>query len=138
MRKTLFAALISLLPLAAFAGSYGLEPMPEGDAAPIAQAIASFDAHTDGRHKFSGRIVEVCQKKGCWMVLEDSGISARVMMHDHKFDVPKDATGQAVVWGQLERKELSESHRQHLADESKGEVAEVEYRIDAFAVDIAN
>jgi hypothetical protein len=72
------------------------------------------------------------------MVLEDSGISARVMMHDHKFDVPKDATGQAVVWGQLERKELSESHRQHLADESKGEVAEVEYRIDAFAVEIAN
>lgn len=141
MRTTLIAfCLTALLPALAVAGSYGLEPMPAGEATPVQAAIADFDKHAEGRQKFSGRIVEVCQRKGCWVVLEDQGESVRVMMHDHKFDVPKDSSGPAVVYGQLERKELSEDHRQHLEEEStRGmEVAKVEYRIDAFAVEIAD
>lgn len=142
MRLNLLAALClsTLLPAIAFAGSFGLEPMPEGEATPVKAALSEFDRHAQGRQKFSGRIVEVCQNKGCWVVLEDQGESVRVMMHDHKFDVPKDSSGPAVVYGQLARKELSEDHRQHLQDEStRGiEVAKVEYRIDAFAVEIAD
>lgn len=139
MRTTLTAFCLSaLLPALAVAGSYGLEPMPAGEATPVQAAIADFDRHAEGRQKFSGRIVEVCQNKGCWVVLEDQGESVRVMMHDHKFDVPKDSSGPAVVYGQLQRKELSEDHRQHLQEEStRGmEVAKVEYRIDAYAVEI--
>lgn len=141
MRLNLTALCLSaLLPAFAIAGNYGLEPMPEGDATPVQAALADFDTHAVGRQKFSGRIVEVCQNKGCWVVLEDQGQSVRVMMHDHKFDVPKDSSGPAVVYGQLARKELSDDHRQHLQDEStRGiEVAKVEYRIDAFAVEIAD
>lgn len=137
MRLFACTLLAALLPAAAFASSYyGLEPMPEGPATPVSSALAEFDAHAQGRQKFSGRIVEVCQKKGCWVVLEDAGTSARVMMHDHQFDVPKDATGPAVVFGQLSRRELSEAQREHLQGDSAHatEVAEVEYRIDAFAV----
>lgn len=139
MRLNLIAVCLSaLLPMLAIAGSYGIEPMPEGAATPVHAAIADFDTHAEGRQKFSGRIVEVCQNKGCWVVLEDQGESVRVMMHDHTFDVPKDSSGPAVVYGQLARKELSDDHRQHLQDEStRGiEVAKVEYRIDAFAVQI--
>ena len=100
MRTTLIAVCLSaLLPALAVAGSYGLEPMPAGEATPVQAAIADFDMHAEGRQKFSGRIVEVCQNKGCWVVLEDQGESVRVMMHDHKFDVPKDSSGPAVVYG---------------------------------------
>jgi hypothetical protein len=132
------AAVSALLlsPLLANAGVHGLEPMPEGAATPISAALADFDAHAQGRQKFSGRIVEICQNKGCWVVLEDEGSSARVMMHEHKFGIPKDASGTAIVYGQLERKTLDPKQREHLAAESKGPVEEVEYRIDAFAVEV--
>jgi hypothetical protein len=136
----LLSALAALLPALALAGSYGLEPMPEGQAAPISTAIAAFDSHAEGKQKFSGRIVEICQNSGCWMVLENEGTSARVMMHDHKFAVPKDASGEAVVYGQLSRKTLDAAKREHLQQESVSgaEVAEVEYRIDTFAVVLAD
>lgn len=134
--RTAAAAALACAPFMAVAGVHGLEPMPEGEATPIATALKNFDAHAEGRQKFSGRIVEICQNSGCWVVLEDEGSSARVMMHDHKFGIPKDATGTAIVYGQLERKELDAEHREHLASESKTPVAEVEYRIDAFAVEV--
>jgi hypothetical protein len=54
---------------------------------------------------YRGRITQVCQKMGCWLVLAgDSGGFARVFMHDHAFSVPKDARGQAIVYGTLGEK----------------------------------
>jgi len=135
LRTAAITALVCA-PLIANAGVHGLEPMPAGEATPIAAALKDFEAHAEGRQKFSGRIVEICQNSGCWVVLEDEGSSARVMMHEHKFGIPKDASGTAVVYGQLERKELDAGHREHLASESKGPVEEVEYRIEAFAVEV--
>ena len=37
-------------------------------------------------------ITDVCQKKGCWMVIEDNGYM-RVLMKDHAFAVDMNATG---------------------------------------------
>jgi len=56
--------------------------MPPGEAQPIAAAIAASPPDA-GPRKFSGRITEVCQAKGCWVMLEDEGYVARVMMKDH-------------------------------------------------------
>ncbi|MEZ5456225.1 MAG: DUF4920 domain-containing protein [Lysobacteraceae bacterium] len=131
------AALVLGLILArpTFASEQFGAPMPEGEATPLHSAIAELDAHDDEREKFAGRIVEICQNKGCWMLLESEGVSARVMMHDHEFSVRKDATGTAVVWGKLFEHRLSEKQRAHLQEESKGlAVPEVEYRIDTFSV----
>jgi len=124
---------------ASAATPYG-QPMPEGEAVPVSQAIADFDAHADRPQRFSGRITEVCQAKGCWMMLEDDGKLARVMFGKHDFYIPKDTTGTAVVHGVLTRKELTPEQVEHLSSDSgKGIVAEpVEYRITADGIEIAS
>jgi len=116
------------------------KPLPAGDTVPVSQAIADFDAHAGTPKRYSGRIAEVCQAKGCWMMLEDDGRSARVMLGKHDFHIPKDTTGSAVVHGVLTRKELTPAQVEHLGgDSGKGIAAEpVEYRITADGIEIAS
>ena len=135
-----FAVLVPLLFAAAAAAiaagpaSWG-KPLPEGASTPISQAIAGFDAHAGKPARFSGRIAQVCQAKGCWMTLEDDGQTARVMFGDHAFFLPKDTTGRAEVHGVLSRKELTAAQVQHLQEDAKGlPVSPVEYRIVADGV----
>ncbi|MCA0394307.1 MAG: DUF4920 domain-containing protein [Proteobacteria bacterium] len=118
---------------------YG-KPLPAGDTVPVSAAIADFDAHAGAPQRFSGRITEVCQAKGCWMMLEDDGQVARVMFGDHAFEIPKDTTGHAVVHGVLTRKTLTPAQVEHLASDSgKGLAVEpVEYRITADGIEIAS
>ena len=118
---------------------YG-KPLPAGDAVPVSSAIGDFDAHAGRPMRFSGRITEVCQAKGCWMMLEDGGKAARVMFGRHDFHIPKDTTGSAVVHGVLTRKALTPAQVEHLSgDSGRGVAAEpVEYRITADGVEIAS
>jgi hypothetical protein len=129
--------LTMLFALTAHAGdpaSYG-KPLPTGGTTPISQAIGDFDAHAGKPARFSGRITQVCQAKGCWMVLEDDGRSARVMFGDHAFAIPKDSTGPAEVHGVLSRKALTTAQTKHLEEDGKGlPVASEEYRILADGV----
>ena len=109
MRGSLLLSSLSLLifsslALASEPKTYG-EALPEATAVPISIAAADADAYVCKANRFSGRITEVCQKEGCWMMLEDNGEVARVMMHDHAFAVPKDASGRAEVHGVLSVKE---------------------------------
>ena len=135
MRKTLLIALLSLSPVA-LAASYG-EPMPEGETTAIAAAAADPAAHAGKPARFSGRITEVCQKKGCWVVLEQDGQSARVMAKDHGFAVPKDASGEAIAYGVLELEPISEEHARHLVEDDGAKApAERELRIVATAIEI--
>lgn len=126
----LFAAVV----VAGDPASYG-KPLPEGASTPISQAIAAFDAHAGKPARFSGRITQVCQAKGCWMTLEDDGRTARVMFGDHAFFLPRDSAGRAEVHGVLSRKELTAAQVQHLQEDAKGlPVSPVEYRIVADGV----
>lgn len=50
--------------------------------------------------KISGTVGEVCQKKGCWMMLvsDQPGVpEMRVTFKDYAFFMPKDLTGKQVV-----------------------------------------
>jgi hypothetical protein len=135
MSKPLLIALMFLAP-AASAADFGA-PMPEGDAVSIASAAADPAAHLGKTGKFSGRITEVCQKKGCWVVLEQDGQTARVMAKDHGFAVPKDASGDAVAYGVLEVEPISAEHARHLVeDDGASAPAERELRIVATAISI--
>jgi Domain of unknown function (DUF4920) len=134
----MFAAIVLLtfatVSHAGGATPYG-KPLPEGSPTPIAQAVANFDAHSGKPARFSGRIAQVCQAEGCWIVLEDSGQTARVMFADHAFTVPKDSAGRAEVHGVLSRKQLTPAQIEHLKEDSKGlAVSPVEYRILADGV----
>ncbi|MFT3761363.1 MAG: DUF4920 domain-containing protein [Pseudoxanthomonas sp.] len=115
---------------------YG-KPLPETAAVPVSEAVAAFDQHAGKPQRYSGRITQVCQAEGCWMMLEDSGQSARVMFKDHAFLIPKDSSGRAQVVGVLSRKELTPEQVEHLREDAKGlAVSPVEYRILAEGVEI--
>ncbi|SKB71028.1 DUF4920 domain-containing protein [Daejeonella lutea] len=48
--------------------------------------------------KIRGKVEEVCQKKGCWMVMKlGNGEDMRITFKDYKFFVPKDLAGKEVV-----------------------------------------
>ncbi|MBD9434934.1 DUF4920 domain-containing protein [Pseudoxanthomonas sp. PXM03] len=116
---------------------YGAD-IPVGAVVPLAQALAQPSAHEGQARVFSGRVVDVCQKKGCWVMLEDDGQGARVLLGDHDFYVPKDVRGDAQVHGVLSRVTLSPAARDHTAEETStgAAVAEVEYRIVADGVQV--
>jgi Domain of unknown function (DUF4920) len=135
MRKTLMIVLLAVSP-AAFATNYG-EPMPAGDNVAIQAAAADPAAHAGKPMRFAGRITQVCQKKGCWVVLEQDGQSARVMAKDHGFAVPKDASGDAIAYGVLEVEPITEEHARHLVEDDGAKApAEKELRIVATAIEI--
>ena len=109
------------------------DPMPT--ATTIDAAAANIAAHAGTTAAFSGRITEVCQKQGCWLVLTGKDDTfARVAMHDHAFSVPKDANGPAVVYGTLTEKVLSAEEIEHLKKDGAQAPAARELSIDALSV----
>ena len=124
------------------------EPVPEQQALPLDQALASFDATVNEPRVYQGRIVEVCEKRGCWARLELDGHSARVMPRDYGFMMPRDLRGEALVYGVLQSGEghgHSHDHghdhaHDHAHDEEHShahdasEPAQREFRIDALGV----
>ncbi len=87
--------------------------------------------------KVEGEIVEVCQKKGCWMtVKKDDGSVVRVTFKDYGFFVPKDAAGKWVIMeGIAFFDTLSVATLQHYAEdagkpaEEVAKITEPEYKI---------
>ena len=139
MRRILLPALLIAAIGLAHANEptrYG-KPLPTTKAVPVAEAVAGFDKLAGTPQRYSGRITQVCQAEGCWMMLEDNGQTARVMFKDHAFLVPKDSSGRAEVVGVLSRKELTPEQVEHLKEDAKGlAVSPVEYRILAEGVEI--
>lgn len=137
MRHALMFSLLVVSPVA-LAADYGA-PMPDGEAIAIAVAAADPEAHAGQPAKFSGRITQVCQKRGCWIVLEQDGRSARVMAKDHGFEVPRDASGDAVAYGVLQEEPISAGHARHLVEDDGAKApAERELRIIATSIRISD
>jgi len=68
--------------------------------------------------RITGTIAKVCQKKGCWLVVRDGDMEARIIMKDYAFVVPKDSAGKTVsVEGSLKVKVFSEGQAKHLAED---------------------
>lgn len=98
--------------------------------------------------KVTGKVVDVCQKKGCWMKLENpGGEPIHVMFKDYALFMPKDLAGQNIV---LEGKAFISytpvEELQHYAEDagkSKEEIAKItepkrEVRIEAWGVTVTN
>ncbi len=123
------------------AGSvYGAHlPTPMPAAVSLDSAVANADQHAGKPAAFSGRITEVCQDMGCWVVLSgENGKFARVSMHDHGFGVPKNSTGPAIVYGTLSKKTLSAEEVEHLTKDGAKSAQSSEWQIDALSVIIAD
>lgn len=136
MHKMIVSCLLLLVSAVASAASFG-DKMPDGVATDIGAAVSAPDAG-ERTGKFVGRITQVCQKEGCWLVIESDGKAARVRTKDHAFVVPKDSKGTATVFGVLSPIEMSAKEAKHLSDDAGGkEVAPREWQIVASAVEIA-
>jgi len=62
---------------------------------------------------------QVCQSKGCWIVLKDGDAQVRVTFKDYSFFVPKDSAKQmAVVQGRIFEKEISPAEARHYAKDA--------------------
>lgn len=67
-----------------------------------------------------GEILDVCRKKGCWIVVSDGTSQMRVTFKDYGFFVPTDSDGKTVrLQGVVSVEEIPEDMAKHYAEESK-------------------
>ncbi len=86
----------------------------------LPDVIAAAERHTSDSVLVRGRISEVCQRKGCWTILEDADATVRVRFKDYGFFLPKDSSGrQAYVEGVVTIQTLSEKQARHYQSEAK-------------------
>ncbi len=102
----------------------------------VEKAIAEHEMVLGETMVFTGNITKVCQKSGCWMMLESNGKFARVDFNKHSFFIPKDTHGTAEVYGILHSKTMSDKMKKHLESEGAGKIAEKVYEITATSVKI--
>ena len=128
-------------PLGHPAGTFG-GPVTVEEATSLADVAKQPDAFEGRTIRLEGGIDDVCQKKGCWMVIKDGEMTARVLVKDHAFAIPMDGKGKAaLVEGTLEAKELSEANVAHLKqdgdDTLEGDGPRKEYFLHATAVELS-
>lgn len=101
--------------------SFGSFALDESES--LAAVAASMGEETK-TVQVTGTVESVCQKKGCWMVLKDGDVTARVFTYAGNFFLPTSTEKgrAAVVEGELEARTMSEKFAKHLA-EDQGEDA---------------
>ena len=77
--------------------------------------------------KITGKVTEVCPKKGCWITLETADkTKVMVKMKDYGFFVPVDMVGKTIVLdGEAKIKTTSVEELQHYAEDAKKSKAEI-------------
>ncbi len=110
-----------------------VEPISVGDALDVVAR--------DGEQTLAiqGRITQVCQKKGCWLMLTEGDRALRVFTEDHSYFLPVDTQGEALALGRISEHTNSEAFARHLAEDAGEEAAsidgeQVEYRFDATSI----
>jgi hypothetical protein len=100
--------------------SFGSPVKPDGDTVPAAKLLANVPQYEGKSVRVSGTVSKVCERKGCWLEMTDSGKPLFVKFTcpvDGRL-IPMDAVGKpAIVEGQLAIKEISEEDARHLAEE---------------------
>jgi hypothetical protein len=90
------------------------------DLSPLEDVVAHPEKYADRDVLVRGRISDVCQKRGCWVVLSEGDSHVRISFKDYGFFVPKDCSGsQAYVEGRVRVETLSEEQARHYESESR-------------------
>ena len=81
--------------------------------------LAQPQTYANEQVRVRGRLADVCQKAGCWMVLaDDEGRSLRVTT-GHEFFIDRDTIGdEADIEGKVERKEVEADTVEHFKSEA--------------------
>ena len=92
-------------------------PLAGKELVPLKKVLAEDKAWDGKTIQIRGKITGVCEKKGCWMMLEDGEQAIRIRFKDYKFFVPLDVSGREVaVEGLFVRKVETEAERKHTVD----------------------
>src|SRR5262245_58433342 len=134
-----FACLCALALVAACSStaSEAAPPLPKGAAigeAMVPRKVVRFSVVDETPASFfdktllvEGTIKAVCQKKGCWMQIEDEGRVAMVRWESGcggKYAFPKDGAGKRVlIQGSFYPKTISEGDAEHLEEEAGGKLS---------------
>jgi len=90
-------------------------------ATPLAEVVERPEAWAAKPVLLHGRISEVCQRKGCWTILQDGDAHVRVRFKDYGFFIPTDSSGsEAYVEGVVKSSMLSQKDARHYAEETRG------------------
>ena len=125
--------------------TFGGEVPVEGKTLTLKEAISGLEKGAEGLVKIEGQVTEVCQAKGCWMILVDGETYARVTFENYGFFVPIETSMQrSVIYGQLSERVLSGEQAHHFAQDAgsqstlelHGEIKE--YSIVAKGVQLEN
>lgn len=119
---------------------FGAKPSMKVAALSLKDAISN--KKFDKKIALQGNVSKVCQKSGCWMIIQDDETIARVTFKDYGFFMPKDIPGKTVkMEGVLSHKTMSEKDARHFAkdegksqqeiDAIKGEQMEYAYLADS-------
>jgi hypothetical protein len=101
------------------AGSDYGAPITLGNVTRLTEVVAAPERYRGRTVLVRGRVRDVCQRKGCWMVVDDGSAHARVRFADYGFFVPKDSRGkEAWIQGEVTVRVLSEREARHYAEES--------------------
>jgi uncharacterized protein YdeI (BOF family) len=122
-RFYIFFAMIALLTASTLADHKGKHfgaAFTDAKTVALSEAMANVEKYKDKAIKVEGEIKDVCQAKGCWLVITDGERAMRVSFKDYGFFVPKESAGKKVILeGMIEKKTITEMHAQHIAQESK-------------------
>lgn len=116
--------------------SYYGDTITEDGALTAVEFLTQFEGKDSMDVKLKATITEVCQKKGCWMVLDlGEDKSMRVRFKDYGFFMPKDADSlEVVIEGQAKMSVTTVAMLKHYAKDA-GDSQEV---IDAITEDELN
>jgi hypothetical protein len=106
--------------------TYGAGTNAEGSV-PVADMEKKL-ANNKFEGKVTGKVVEVCKEKGCWMKIEKpGGETMMVKFKDYGFFMPQDIVGKEVVLdGSASVKETSVKQLQHYAKDAGKSKEEIE------------
>lgn len=112
---------------------------------PLSEVVKNHEQYKDKPALFTATANKVCEKVGCWMVLQDGTTEVRTMFKDYGFNVPKNILNKKLrIQGVVSKKQVSVASQKHYlkdAGASESEIAKIklpktEYQIVAEAVEI--
>ncbi|MBX9782734.1 MAG: DUF4920 domain-containing protein [Chitinophagaceae bacterium] len=94
----------------------------------VTEMEQKFTAQDKFEGKVVGKVVEVCQEKGCWMKVDKgNGETLMVKFKNYGFFMPKNIVGQTVVLdGEAVVKEVSVKQQKHYAEDAGKNKEEIE------------
>ena len=97
---------------------YGTELDPSITSVSLSDLIASPENFDGKTINLKGNIDDVCQRAGCWAKVID-GTNCILVQTQHKYFLPKDATGKISADGTFKSYVLTEEHAKEMLKESR-------------------